>query len=61
MSDNLAVKSVTAAADNSVSVSVEIRRSKGVLHELCGVIFRHGGDVSSEIVGSECSGSAMGR
>ena len=47
MSDNQDAQSLIPSADTSVSVSVEIRRSKGVLHELSGVIFRHGGDVSS--------------
>jgi len=47
MSDHQDAKSPAGSADNSVSLSVEIRRSKGVLHELSGVIFRHGGDVSS--------------
>jgi energy-converting hydrogenase B subunit Q len=47
MSDNQAVTDVKATPDNSISVSVEIRRGKGVLHQLSGVIFRHGGDVSS--------------
>jgi energy-converting hydrogenase B subunit Q len=32
---------------NSLSLSVETLRHKGVLHELSGVILRHGGDVSS--------------
>lgn len=36
-----------AQSQESLSLSVETTRSKGVLHELTGVILRHGGDVSS--------------
>ena len=40
-------KQPQAAGNHSLSLAVETDRGKGVLHELTGVILRHGGDITS--------------
>ena len=46
-----------AAGNHSLSLAVETDRGKGVLHDLTGVILRHGGDITSVAILD--SGSAV--